>query len=336
MIVLLMMSAVGTVNALQNASSNTAISTAVWKQDIAATSVSGAGCFESNYPSTQWQAVTCGTTALAPMVNYVGGGYDFVTQAPSGKNIEDALGEVSSMSGLVDEVDNSYGTHYYSIQDNSQEYYDSAYNSNAGAWLWQQFVYQNDPGSSAGSVYIQYWLIGYYGDHLDTCPSSHSGMTPWQVYADNSCWANSSSNGSTTTATSTPLENPSGLASMSFYGEADQDNGGYDEAIMCTSTTCYTLSNSYSIFDLASWWTQSEWNVLGYADGSSAGFNHATSITVEQVLYNGVMNNLTPSCAGPNGSVSNTAEENNMTLGSTPTCSVQSSSSPYYTYFTET
>jgi hypothetical protein len=248
----------------------------------------------------------------------VGGGTDYEGQIASGNHIGEAQGYVSGFSGFSSESDGSFGTNYYSLQDDSNEF--STTYSGTSVTVWQQFVFQNDPGSSSGYVFIQYWLLNYYSTY-GSCPSTHTYLTAWGQ-SGNNCFANSN------TSYSTPQENPSGLQSYEQKGYAD--NGGYDESVFCNGGTCYAEAVTYTVFDLAASWTVSEWNVLGFGAGSTADFSSGTSITVTQYLYNSGGTNTAVSCASNSGT---SLEKNNLSLS--PNCYTVTSTNYDYMYFTE-
>jgi hypothetical protein len=299
--------------AMSATSSTASLKSVSWRQEMMSTPTPSAGCFQSNYPSLVWETVQCG-----PPVNgtgNVGNTNDYIAEVTSGHYISQALGEVSSMSGFVDEKDNGAGTgvNYYSIQDNSQFFITTF--SGHSVQAWEQFFFQNQPGSSQGVLWIEYWLFNWYSTY-GSCP------TNWFISAGDCVW------NSPTTVTS--QQNPSTLASIQVAGDANLLGTGVDESAMCNTTSCYVHSQSASILNLYEHWIYSEWNVLGYINLSDAGFNHATSMTIEQVLYDSSFNNLTPSCGGPTGY---TGETNNLTLGAA--CYTQTSTSPYYMYFSQ-
>lgn len=270
-----------------------------WQQTMHKTSAPYVGCFESTYPSTTWTQVECSTPPTIPLT--VGNGNDWV-----GASSGNLIGDIStgmSMSGFTSESDSSYGSNYYSIQVNSQTFSTTIFNGNS-ATGWEQFVFINQPGSSQGQVYIQYWLIGYKSTY-GSCPStSPSGVGAWTAYG-NDCYANSGS-------TITPLENPSGIANYSPGGTANNYNNGIDENIFCASTTCYTVSVTDTVLSLYKHWTDSEVNVLGYCCGDTANFNSGTSIgiSVDGLTGNGL--GITFSCVN----TGYTGEMNNLNLGS--------------------
>jgi hypothetical protein len=242
------------------------------------------------------------------------------------------------MSGVTSESDNGVGTgtNYYGLQDNSNTFTcNTSDTGGVNAKCWEQFVFINDPGASAGLVYIQYWLIGYLNSHT-SCPSTYTYLASpgWMTPSPNptsSCYANSG------TSYTTPLENPSSLTSYQLKGYADLS--GYDESVFCHTTTCYAVAISYTVLDLNGGWTYAEWNVLGYGGGSTACFNGSgspcsgpsgsPSVMVEQYLYNSGGTNTASSCL----SGGTTGETNSLTLGS---CSAIVSPAPYYMYFTMT
>lgn len=297
-----------------------------WQQQVTNLPTPSTGCFIATYPDIDW--VPGGDHCVAPPPGYqnVGAGNDWQAEITSG-HIGESQGEVSSMSGVTSEADDSLGANYYTIQDNSNTF-STTYSGNS-ATGWEQFIFENWPGDNASFVFIEYWLIGYYTTY-GSCPSQQTGLTAWADVSGN-CTSK------TNTSYQLSLQSPTSLTSYELKGYAD--NSGNDESVFCNSTSCYAESAGYTVLDLAAGWTYAEWNVLGYEDGSTACINGSgdpcsgpsgsPSITIRDSLYSGGTNVLA-SCSS---SQANTAEQNDLTLGGT--CSSQDFS-PYYIYFTMT
>ena len=83
----------------------------------------------------------------------------------------------------------------------------------------------------------------------------------------------------------------------------------------------YSTTGSDSVVDLATAWTESEFNIIGDGDGSEADFNAGSSITVKVAVTNGTKN--APICAADSGT---TGETNNLNLGA---CTSTGGASPY-------
>jgi len=148
---------------------------------------------------------------------------------------------------------------------------------------------------------MQYWLINYN----NPCPGG------WFSYS-NDC--NTNSNG-----VSAPQEGITKLKTLKLSGAAKK--GGIDTLVFTVGTHAYSTTGSDSVVDLATAWTESEFNIIGDGNGSAADFNSGSSVTVKVAVSNGTKN--APICA-PNAGT--TGETNNLNLGS---CSGTGGSSPY-------
>ncbi|MGI0091109.1 MAG: hypothetical protein ACREBS_05325 [Nitrososphaerales archaeon] len=290
-------------------SNATTLTSAQWKQTVLANPVSSVGCYEASYPSTDWQAVQCGTAPSAIMTvgNFC---CDKVGQVPSGDNIQTSTGDFGAISGLTSETDNVSGTNYYSIQDNTN-HFSTSYGTFGTVTGFMQFIFQNDPGSTKGIVFIQYWLLNYPASHQNTCPNTNAYLSRWTAQ-NGACVADSG------TMNTTSLENIGNLGYLSLAGYAKCSNcGSNDEVLFCSQYNCWTVVEPDSILSLASRWTNSEWNIFGYNDYSQAQFNSGTSLTVDVYLSISGGGSFTPSCI----STSYTGETNNLSVGSCSTSS---------------
>jgi len=83
-----------------------------------------------------------------------------------------------------------------------------------------------------------------------------------------------------------------------------------------------TVKDSYT--DIASGWSEAEFNVFGNAGGSEAEFNSGSKITVKLALTDG--STTAPTCVSPSSDAGTTGETNNLNLGS---CSATGGSAPY-------
>ena len=279
----------------------------------------GTGCFVVTYPSTAWEVSVCTTVPTVP-VN-VGDGYsDKTAQAPSGKIIGNSIGLFQSISGLTSESDSVRGTNYYSLQVNSQRFTTSTtYTGGKSATGWEQFLFLNNPGSSYSSVYIEYFLIGYYTTY-HTCPTTGPpGGTKWMQDSSGDCYATSAG------ASSVPHESASSIYELSLGGFANSGQSGNDEVLLCVfGGSCYSVSLTEHVLDLYKSWQDSEFNVFGYCCNSQANFNSGTSWTLWNSLEDQNYNVIVPSCV----STSYTGETNNLNLGS---CSPNSGGRIVYT-----
>jgi hypothetical protein len=303
-----------------------------WQQLVTNLPTPSAGCFIATYPIVQW--IPGGTNCVTPPSqpeNVGGSGNDFYAYVSSG-TIGQAQGYVSSASGLTTEADTSKGSNYYSLQDTTNSYTISAGNY-SGFTGEMQFIFINNPGTSSGNVYMQYWLKNYISmPFRPSCPGQGSYLTPWIQNGVN-CYANSS------VSYSTPLENPSGVLNYQLKGYANLL--GNDESVFCvTGVMCYATAVPYTVLYLSSSWTTSEWNFLGWGAGSGACLNGtpsggscptpsgSPSMTITQYLYDSTGTNVATQCSA--ASASGTVEYNSLTLGGLCT---PNTVSPYYMYF---
>lgn len=303
----------------------------VWQQEITNLPTPSAGCFEATYPVVAWVGGQSSCGPAPSLILNVGDGNDWDAQISSG-NIGESQGYVSSMSGVTSESDSVAGSNYYTIQDNSNPFTcNTADTGNINADCLQQMVFVN-PGSGNGYVFMQYWLLGYISGTQTTCPTTSTGLASpgWQKSGTN-CF------GSSGTGSVGSSESPTSLTSYQVKGYADLS--GNDESVFCNGNTCHAIAVGYTVLDLAAGWTDAEWNVLGYNNGSTACFNGSgnpcsgpsgsPSLTIEQYLYNSAGTNTASSCKSTSSLSAYSVETNSLTLGS---CSA-TGSSPYYIDF---
>jgi len=280
-----------------------------------------AGCFEANYPSTVWQPTQCVAAPLIPLT--VGNGNDEVAKAPSGKLIGRSIGSFKSVTGLTSETDvcvgpppfctsGGEGSNSYSLQVNSQLFAtNTAYTNDepllcispSNVCAWEQFVLETSPGGFSG-IYIQYWLINYHSWYGD-CPSTGPpGGSAWTATGGD-CYANSA-------AAAVSSEPASKLAQLSLGAYANQNGAGHDKVNFCVSGSCHVVVLTDQVLNLYKYWKDSEFNVIGFGDGSRAEFNSGTKITVVNTLKSPTDGLLKPSCVN----TGYTGETNNLNLGS--------------------
>ncbi len=267
---------------------------AAWHAEIARTAVPGTGCFHAAFPSTQWQPVACIAAPLRPYLprnghgaQTTGNGHDYaaVTATLTGS----ALGSFPAVSGVKSEHGYGGGANIYSLQLNSGFMHTAGCNGGgANCLTWEQFVYS----SSSQAAFMQYWLINYG----NRCPSGG-----WMSYSG-SCYKNSAAVGA-------PQEAITQLGNLSVTGSAVRN--GTDTMTFTTATNAYTTTGADSVVDLATAWTQSEYNVVGDGGGSAAKFNRGSHVTVGIALADG--SSAAPQCAANDGT---TGETNNLNLGS--------------------
>jgi len=266
-----------------------------WRETIARTAAPAEGCFHTSYPSLTWNKAEC---TIAPNIPYiprkgrglsqtVGDGNDYAAEVTSGV-ISETIGSFPTDSGVKTEK-GLLGANDYSLQLNSNFMNTAACDgaSNPSECLdWEQFVYS----SGYEEAFMQYWLINWN----NRCPSG------WYSYS-NDCYTNSS-------AVGTPKEAIGKLKSLKLSGTAVK--GGIDTLVFTVGTEAYSTTGQDSVVDLATAWTESEFNIIGDGDGSAATFNTGSSVTV-------------PTCAADSGT---TGETNNLNLG---TCSGTGGAKPY-------
>lgn len=299
---------------MQVSSASTQQSVSNWQSAMEDTSAPGQGCFRTTFPSTTWESVACETNATLPVtfIPLVGNGAignDEIAYI-AGLAIGDTSAEFLSMIGFSKEIDNLHGSNYFSLQINTNTFTCNTTDTGGiSADCWEQFVYQNNPGSNQGMYYIEYALIGYYTTN-GKCPSSYpAGGSTWQNIGG-TCYAN-------TQIQATSLQQASNLTNLGLGGESDLSNSGQDSVIFCVSSTCYQYNEVDTVLDLYnSNWTHSEWNVFGIGGQSEANFNTGVTLTPIENIYNPSNVKQNPSCQTIAGY---TGETNNLWLG---TCTV--------------
>lgn len=166
-------------------------------------------------------------------------------------------------------------------------------------------------------VFIEYWLIDY-GVHngSNICPSGFLDAGADQVGPGDDCVQNTRAtriaNGQL------PITD---LASLNLSGSAA--SGGTDAATVTYDGEAYTATVADTLTEIASGWTQAEFNVVGNAGGSRADFNSGASLTVNVVLTDG--STTAPSCIRPSDYAGTTGETNNLNLG---TCTAAGGTTP--------
>jgi Bacterial Ig-like domain (group 3)/Divergent InlB B-repeat domain len=258
------------------------------------------GCFTSAYPSREWQEVRCTTAPAHPYLpargpRVVGGGAnnDASAKVVSG-TISQAVGSFDSVIGVTSET--GAGTaNAFSLQLNTNTFTTPtcANATDPKCRGWQQFVYSN----SAGSAFIQYWLL----DYGEGCPPGFLGNVD-QGHLD--CFTNSLD------AASVPQQDITNLANLSITGFAS--SGGFDGLLMQVGSTLYVVSILDNVLDLAPKWTTAEFNVFGDGSGSKAVFNSGATIVVRTAV-DGASSGA-PFCMDE----SFTAETNNLSFASPP------------------
>jgi hypothetical protein len=282
--------------AAQHAPDNAeALAQETWRDAIAYTNVPAAGCFEASYPSLEWNKVECVEGPNVPFSprsgrlsrQTVGAGNDYAAKARSGA-IRQTVGSFPAVKGVTAEGGVA-GANSYSLQLNSN-FMDTkacdgaAYPADCRAW--QQFVYSSDEKMA----FMQHWLVFWNA----ACPAG------WNSDGS-SCYLDSK-------AVSVPKEKISTLKTVKLSGSAVP--GGLDTLVMTVGKKAYSTTDEDSVVDLATAWTESEFNIFGDGGGVEADFNTGSSITVKIAVTNGTTNVV--ACASDSGT---TGETNNLTLG---------------------
>jgi len=271
-----------------------------WREAIAHTEVPAEGCFYASYPGMVWNRIEC---AVAPHIPYtprrgpisqtVGNGNDYAASVAG--LMSRAVGSFPKVTGVTSET-GALGANDYSLQLNSNFMVTAACKGKSGCLSWQQFVYS----SGYAVAFMQYWLINY-----GTCPAGWFTYTP-------DCYMNSA-------AVAVPQEAITALETLKVSGAAKAR--GKDTMIMTVGTLAYTTTGKDSVVDLASDWSESEFNIIGDGNSSGATFNTGSSIKVKIAVTSGTTN--APTCASNAGT---TGETNNLNLGS---CTGTGGAEPY-------
>lgn len=276
------------------------------------------GCYRAEYPSATWRQVPCVTPPNVPYRptrgggpaspgNLVGNGNDYV--ATTTKLINNAAGGFTDVTGVLNEADQGTANRF-SLQLNTNFFSGSpACNSavNPSSCLaWEQFVYSN-----SGVAFIQYWLI----DYDKTCPKG------WNT-SGSDCWKNAP------TGAAYGPEPISDLGTTVLGGSASK--GGKDGVLISGADGAASADNTDSVLDLAKFWNNAEFNIVGDCCATSADFNSGVSITVSTYVDDN--SSAAPGCP-INGT---TGEMNNLDLPAKCAATKGTSSTTPYISFTET
>lgn len=322
-----------------------------WRETMHQTVAPARGCFHATYPSTFWEEVECAPApawrSALPLARnreqVVGNGHDYVFGAPAGSLISLAKGSFPTVKGVTSEKGvgvaafgdgGILGTNEYTLQVNTNFYLGSA--ACAGyknCVAWQQYVLStNTPVSLTSAkltrdteVFIEYWLIDY-GVHngRNICPTGFIDSGEDSLGPGDDCVQNTPA--TLVAKGQLPITD---LASLTLSGSASA--GGTDAATVTYDGEAYTATVVNSYTDMASGWTQAEFNVFGNAGGSEADFNSSgVSITVKVAATDG--SSASPTCVAPSKDDGTTGETNNLKLGS---CTATGGRAPYIE-FTET
>jgi hypothetical protein len=323
-----------------------------WAKTMHHTPAPKAGCFETSYPSTEWQETACAPSngwrpafphklnLKAGSTGEVGGtdpgNNDVIVEAPSGFLFKTVQGSFPAVNGVTSEtgVGVAYysfggilGANEYTLQLNTNSANTKACGSYSYCQAWVQFVMAtNTPVSLSDptltnqtEAFIESSLLNY-GSGPGQCPTGWSDfgtIGPGDYCAINLpgkviAWNPPGNLGQL------PITDLSDLA-MSGSAAA----GGNDSVTVTYGGHGYTATAPDSDTDISSVWSQAEFNVVGNAGGSEAVFNGPTppstdngsTVVVESaVTYtNGSLN--APTCVQNGGS---TGEQNNFTFATPP------------------
>ena len=143
-----------------------------WAVDMHKKGAPKKGCFTATYPGAEWKEVQCVPVPNIPFIPrhgarpfIVGNTDDISAGAPSG-TITQAFGHfenpvsVTSESGMINNT-GAPVNNAYTLQVNTDFMTSTACagSPNAGCQGWEQWVYWNT--GTAGSAFIQYWLIQF-------------------------------------------------------------------------------------------------------------------------------------------------------------------------------
>lgn len=317
-----------------------------WRVTMHQLSAPGNGCFHASYPSTQWEEVEC---APAPAyrsalpqpaenrLETIGNGSDFVAQAPSGHLFSLVKGSFPTVTGVKTEKSvgvpafgdgGILGPNEYTLQVNTNFAHTAACGSFSNCIAWQQYLMSTNTPVSLTSgqltndteVFIEYWLIQYGSSTSAACPSGFLNAGSDGVGVD--CVQNSPA-----TLIATGQIPITDLASLTLSGSAT--SGGTDKATVTFGTEAFSATIADHFTDIASGWSQAEFNVFGNAGGSEAVFNTPVSLTVKVAVTDG--STTAPNCLPPSDRDGTTGETNNLSAGS---CTATGGSAPFI-QFTE-
>jgi hypothetical protein len=284
---------------------------AAWRDEIAHTPTPAVGCFEAEFPSTDWVEVGC---VEAPDTPYVpgpgsgsgGGGGGLAGPLHDGAAfvntlLTDAKGSFPSVTGVTHESDDGVSD-VYSLQLNSSPRMVTVRClHHIGCHVWQQFIYS----SGGRAAFMQYWLLGWN----NLCPVGWTAR-------DTDCWKNSA-------AVAVPQVSILNLSKMSLSGSATVN--GNDQLTFTGPSHAYSTSGLDSVLALATAWRLAEFDVLGDGGGTQAVFNAGSHLTAKILVH--------PTAGGTVGCselAGYTSESNNLTLG--PTCTTFNGTNPYVTF----
>jgi hypothetical protein len=274
-----------------------------WQRAMSQVPVPKKGCYNSAYPSREWQEVPCGQPskfpnppAGGPRPNVVGNGND-ISAVVSGPNISSATGSFDSVTPATVTVSGPWGgnpnaANAFTLQINSQFFSTPACNGHAGCVGWQQFIYSQNQ-CSGPCVFMEYWLINYGA----SCPAGQ----PW-IQAGNSCWFNSANNAASAVTAAQ-------LQGTTLTGTAA---GGTDTVVLTSPGGNATATAADSVVSLEAAWNTAEFNIFGDCCSTQTNFSPGTTVVTRTRVNNGTT--AAPACTTQGF----TAETNNLSFGPSP------------------
>jgi hypothetical protein len=294
-----------------------------WRRSMMKLALPNSGCFHASYPSYVWTPVACSTppNVLYPLtpqlaaeiqaeaVQSVGNGNDYTIDTGSNL-ISEAIGSFPVVTGVtsVKSVENpefgccgENGKNSYTLQLNSYFFTSAACGKIKNCEGWEQFVFENPPGTGKAQLFIQDWLVPTTSAGLSGCPKDAG----WE-YADGGCVQNSPN------SVDIPNQSIANLAEISETGEAASSG---DSVYLSAGSDLYGMENVQGdgITDLSAHWAGAEFNVIGNAGGAIADFNSGASLTVSVQADDGVLS--APTCPADSGT---TGESNNLKFSAPP------------------
>jgi hypothetical protein len=293
-----------TTNTLATNSTEQARLLEAWRESMAQIPLPKKGCFEASYPSKEWREVPSAKAPPHPMLPgrgprplIVGNLNNVSAQAPTGL-ISSATGSFDSVTGVTSEIGPINGTgsavaNAYTLQLN-MNFFPSTVGGAAECNGWEQFVFENDGGTSTtGAVFIQYWLLNY---------GTSSPGPGWNQQSGTENWYKNSSN------VSAPDSQPIGnLANLSLGGTVSSSGDSY---FFSTGSSMYAGTGD-NLVNAAAGWIAAEFGVFGDGGGGEASFNSGSTIVTRTKIICGD--------AGPPTCVATgfTGEMNNLNFGPT-------------------
>lgn len=293
----------------------------LWHRALAQNELPGAGCFQASYPSTVWRRVACSTPpdllyplpasglAREALAQNVGDGADFTADTyphlmSTGHGAFPLVTGVKSVKSVPNPIfggggDN--GPNSYTLQLNSNFFATAACGTLQHCAGWEQFVFENPPGSGKGALFIQDWLVPTTSFGFRRCPVGKG----WQ-FAGGGCVQNS--------PYAVRIPNIS-IEDLGKFTETGRAASSGDSIYLSVGKSEYGMKNVQGdgITDLAYHWEGAEFNVIGNAGGDIAEFNKGSTITISLQTDTGLRK--APSCPANSGT---TGESNNLRFIAAP------------------